>query len=136
VGKSLTTAYVDTGVLIYLFEGIDVDRRDAEALLDVYRDTELCTSLLVLAERLVNPVNRADVVLADDYRRWHEEHRVLEIDRSVAELAAEVRAATELPLPDAMHLAVALSHDWQEIWTSDRRLIRAAGSYDILLRTP
>lgn len=49
-----------------------------------------------------------------------------EIDRSVFDLATELRATHHLKTPDALHLAAAIRAGCAEFWTNDRRLEQAA----------
>lgn len=48
------------------------------------------------------------------------------LDRSVFELATQLRAQHNLKTPDALHLAAAISANCEEIWTKDDRLNKAA----------
>ena len=51
---------------------------------------------------------------------------------AVFELAATLRARHDLKTPDALHLAAAIHHGCDELWTNDHRFDRA--STDITIR--
>jgi predicted nucleic acid-binding protein len=68
------------------------------------------TSVLTLLEVLVKPLEANAIALADDFRAALSASanlRVIEVDRSVAELAAGIRASYGYRTPDAIHLATA-----------------------------
>jgi len=51
----------------------------------------------------------------------------------IADQAARIRAATNLQLPDAIHIATALVAGAEAFLTNDRQLLRAADELPILI---
>lgn len=133
------TAYLDSNVLIYAFEG------EREALLR-RRLTVLfegCAqgwlrafvATLVRAEVLVRPLRDGNAALAAWYRELLAGPgliTVLPLDGAIADRAALLRARHPgLHLPDAVHLATALYAGCDFFITSDSRLAAAAAGNDI-----
>jgi predicted nucleic acid-binding protein len=124
---------LDTMVLIYAFEGSGALGQACTTLLRSIEagEVEAVMSSLVLAELLVRPLrqNRVDVVerYLDTLARLP--HLVqVPADTAVCRLAAELRAdAAALRLPDAIHMATAMSQGATALISSDARLRSVAG---------
>ncbi|MCX7113762.1 MAG: type II toxin-antitoxin system VapC family toxin [Proteobacteria bacterium] len=123
--------YIDSCLIIYLIErnasfyGLVANamrRQDAN---------EICISPLVKLECLVAPLRREDQVLQQRYRNFFGTVTSLPIPEAVYEDATTLRARYHLKTPDALHLAVALRHGCEELWTNDDRLAKAAGKMAI-----
>jgi predicted nucleic acid-binding protein len=50
----------------------------------------------------------------------------VDVDSRIAEIAARIRAATNLKLPDAIHVATAVEHRAEEFLTNDAGFKRAS----------
>lgn len=119
--------YLDSCLLIYLVES----RSRAglvRAEMDAAGGTLFAISPLVVLECLVGPLGSGDEVLRSRYERLLGDITLLTMGVSVYERAARLRAAHRLATPDALHLAAALEHGCDELWSSDEKLLRAAGS--------
>lgn len=82
-------------------------------------------SVLLLTEVLTAPKRVDDRRLVQAYRRLFRQFpnlQVRDIDRDVAELAADLRARFDLRTPDALHTASAIVHGAQVFVTNDNRL--------------
>lgn len=81
------------------------------------------TSDLTLAEVLVKPMQDQNERLQDAYRQFLRPTSVLRMEpitREILEHAAGIRAAAELKLPDAIHLATAVSSRCDSFLTNDQ----------------
>ena len=70
------------------------------------------TSVLSLSEILVKPLRDGDAAAAEDCRRFlttFPNLRLLEVTRGIAKIAARLRAAHGLSLPDGIQMATALA---------------------------
>ena len=128
---------LDTMVFIYAFEGPREFGRPCTALLASIRDGDRAgvMSTLVLGELLVRPLreNRRDVALryVELLGRYPNLEQV-PADGAICQLAAELRATTpSLRLPDAIHVATALSHGATALVSFDVRL-RNLGSLEVV----
>jgi uncharacterized protein len=79
-------------------------------------------SHLVMAECLVKPLRLGDSFSVGRFEDFFEEMTNLELTEPVFRQAAQIRAASNLKMPDAIHLACAQFHSCDEIWTNDERL--------------
>ena len=120
--------YLDSCLLIYLVESrtrTDIVR----ATMSVAEDADFAISPLVVMECLVGPFRSEDEPLRLSYERMLDPMTLLTMGVTVFERAARLRATHRLGTPDALHLATALEHGCDELWTNDDRLSRAAGSF-------
>ena len=108
----------------------------AEAVRDRLTQTPrtLCVSGLVRLECIAGPLRSGDVELLHRYRRIFAEFQVVPIIELAFDLAAEIRAASGLRLPDALHLAIAETNACDEVWTADADFGRAAGAVTTHIR--
>ena len=103
--------YLDANSIIYAVE----KHPDYSALLDPLwlptkaQTIELITSELSLMECLTGPLKSGDLVLLKTYETTllRSEIRLLPITQSILRDAAQLRAATKLRTPDAIHAATA-----------------------------
>ena len=114
--------FVDASLVIDVMGGTERGERFTKVFAEI--EGTWCASPLVRLECRVRALSRRD------------ERRLREIDAllgtttslpltdAVYDLAAEIRAATGLKTPDALHLATALTHGCAEFWTADARLSR------------
>jgi predicted nucleic acid-binding protein len=115
--------YVDTAPVIYTVER----HADYESLLlplwaalDA-GTLEVVTSELTLLEVLVKPLRDNDQSLAQDYEKLLAATRLrtMPVTASILREAAQIRAATNLRTPDAIHAATALAAGCVQFITND-----------------
>jgi predicted nucleic acid-binding protein len=120
-----TSLYLDTNILISLFEGQHPRQLTLRAFMNLAigsGNVAFHTSALSFSELLVKPYRTKDEVLAQHYLQlarstdWLTVHQVAPI---VIETAAALRAGTSLRLPDAIHVATAMLADCDHILTFD-----------------
>lgn len=117
----------DANCFIYLLEAPDNDR--ARALRRAMGGiSSIYASTLTIAEILVKPFGNdgrdAALQFLEVFQRIPN-LILLEVDRDVAVLAAELRAQTRLKLPDAIHVATAIEAGAEAFLTNDTGLARA-----------
>ncbi|MES1255585.1 MAG: type II toxin-antitoxin system VapC family toxin [Acidobacteriota bacterium] len=118
---------VDTAVFIYL---IEEDPRFLPHILPLFRAADqgrrtLVTSALALLEVLVVPYRAGNRSLAERYEHLLTRSRgirMVELTRDQLRAAAQLRAATGVKTPDALHLVSALGAGCATFVTNDRRL--------------
>lgn len=125
---SLVRLYVDTNALIAAIEGQDLISDMIRQLLETAGSgrTTFVTSEITLAELLVGPLRSGDAERAEAMLSIVNSGSlfdVMPVDRGVILRAADLRAAyPALKLPDALHLATALTQHCPLMLSSDRRL--------------
>jgi predicted nucleic acid-binding protein len=85
------------------------------------------TSVLTLSEVLVQPLACGRTDLVGRYEAFLSAGpglSLVEIDRPIARLAAEIRAESSFRLPDALQIAAGLRHGATHFLCNDRRLKR------------
>lgn len=128
-----TCIYLDANVFIELWENRGTENSRLLWKLVVQasqKNWRLVTSELTLAEVLVKPIKLAkqtgDWSLADTYRfqiydKGHFQH-IAPVSRQILDMAANVRSEnSNVPLPDAIHLATALIENCTVIISNDKR---------------
>jgi predicted nucleic acid-binding protein len=105
--------YVDTSVIIYSIEKFPCYFSLLEPMwLDFERGKlEILSSELTLLETLVAPIRAGDALLIEAYEQLLLATRMqlIPISRSILREAANLRAATGLKTPDAIHAATAVA---------------------------
>lgn len=117
--------YLDTNVLIGLFELPEPAPGIVEALLDRSSREPLITSEITLSEVLVGPLRRRDSALEHFYRGLLSHRdliRLKPVTRALLLDAAAIRAATTMRLPDAIHIATAKRAKCTIVLSQDKRL--------------
>ena len=120
------TVGIDTGQLIYFIEEnsayIETVRFFFEAM--DRGDFMVVTSTVTLLEVLVHPLRRNNRELATEYRDilLNSKLTTLEVSSSIAEQAAQLRAAHNIRTPDAIQISAALSAGASHFFTNDIRL--------------
>lgn len=121
------TVFLDTAPLIYFIESHSPYQ---EKLNDIFAQNSsgqfvFLTSAITLLEVLVKPLKDGRTKLADQYKKILTEasgFRIMDVSSSVAIKAAELRAMYSLKTPDAIQLAVCITHDADYFLTNDERL--------------
>lgn len=119
--------YLDTNVWIYALEGYSAFRPELTQLFEQIQAGTLrgVTSELTLAELLVKPHRDQDVAQQARYKKAitnRQNFFIVPVLRDLLIDAAEVRANTQLKLPDAIHAATALRTDCTTFLSNDRQL--------------
>lgn len=120
--------YFDANIFVYALEGISPFVEELKEVFESVDNGEITafTSELSLAECLVKPYNEKDVIRQEIFDKTltdSDTFKVIPIDRQLLKDAAFLRANyTALRLPDAIHLATALSAHGTVFLTNDVRL--------------
>ncbi len=130
---------LDTSTFIYLIEKHPTFFGAVEPIFQAVDagTIQATTSVLTLLEVLVKPLEANAIALADDFRAAVSAStnlRVIEVDRSVAELAAGIRASYGYRTPDAIHLATAQLAGADAFVTNDDKLCGFSGVNVVSLR--
>lgn len=88
---------------------------------------EIAISAIAVAEVLAGPLKAGNEALARRYRRALTAWQVVPVDADLAMLAARLRAAHGLRLPDALHAATAIATGSAALVTHDRDFSRLKG---------
>jgi predicted nucleic acid-binding protein len=123
---------VDTAIFIYF---IEEEPRFLRHILPLFVEVdhgqrEVVTSALTLLEVLVVPYRAGNRQLAERYEQLLTRSRgirVIELTRDQLRAAAQLRAATGVRTPDALHLVAALGAGCKTFVTNDRRLSAVPG---------
>jgi predicted nucleic acid-binding protein len=129
---------LDTSIFIYHFEAHPRYQPLSAAILDgVERGKwRAVTSAITLMELTVQPwrLGREDVARKYEALLAHFPHlQVVDIDRSTARLAAQLRAKYSLRPPDALQAAACLAHGASAWGTNDRRLVALQPIVDVVV---
>lgn len=118
--------YLDTCLLIYAIEHHPDHAERVRAALSARPADTFAISPLVKHECLVKPLRDGDLRLLHRYEAGLSELATLAMSEPVFLDAARLRARHGLKTPDALHLACALRHGCDALWTNDERLAHAA----------
>jgi predicted nucleic acid-binding protein len=122
----MSRIYWDTNMFIYLHEDHPefgpLVRQAYEFL--VTRNDTLCTSVFTVGEVLTLPLRKQDQQATDLIRNsmLSGEVELIPFTLSMAERYAQIRGATPLKAPDALHLATAIETRIDLFVTNDRQL--------------
>ncbi|WP_299429966.1 type II toxin-antitoxin system VapC family toxin [uncultured Meiothermus sp.] len=130
--------YLDVNVFIYALEGFPEVSHALETLFKAIDSAAIqtVTSELALAEALIKPIQNTNIQHQAFYEMAIRSRRGLEVVpvlRTILLEAARLRGTTGLKLPDAIHLATALSSGCEVFLTNDHR-IKHAGLKTLLLQ--
>lgn len=119
--------YLDTCIVIYFVERHAVYSPQIESLMKNLSHADFFHSPLTKMETLVMPFRTKDTQLQKLYDFFFSSQTSLVIKDEIYEHAAQLRADfPSLKTPDALHLATALHHNCDELWTNDDRLSKIA----------
>jgi len=126
--------YLDTNATIYFVERIDPYYQGIKKRVLDASGAPLITCIiseLLLMEVRVLPLRNADQTLLSRYDRYFETFASQNIafDKSVFELATQLRVRHRVKTPDALHLAAAIHARCDQFWTNDGKLAKAAESH-------
>jgi len=118
---------LDTAVFIYFIEEHPKHLETVEPIFQAIASgrLEAITSTLTLLEVLVAPYRAGNIDLAQRYEAVLTRTRgllMVELERPVLRLAAQLRARSRVKTPDALQLAAGLARRCTAFVTGDRRL--------------
>jgi predicted nucleic acid-binding protein len=120
---------VDSAPIIYLMEEVQpfVDRY--RPLLEAHASgrVQFAISTLTLAEVMVGPLRKGHQAVAERHRKALESWRVVPLNADIAAMAARVRGAHGLRLPDAIQVATAIAARAYAVVSSDRDFSKVPG---------
>ncbi len=130
--------YLDVNVFIYALEGFPEVSHALAALFKAIDSAAIqtVTSELALAEALIKPIQNKNIQHQACYEMAIRSRRGLQVVpvlRTILLEAARLRGTTGLKLPDAIHLATALSSGYEVFLTNDHR-IKHTGLETLLLQ--
>lgn len=130
--------YLDSNIWIYALEPISEYSQPLTALFEATDagSLTLVTSELSLAEILVRPIQKANVLEQEAYIEAitsTDSLIVMPVDRSILIGAAEIRANTKLKLPDAIHAATAMASSCTTFLTNDKQFRTVKGLHTLLM---
>ena len=123
--------YLDANATIYFVERIEPYFQDIKKRVLDSNGAPLITctiSELLLMEVRVLPLRNGDQPLLSRYDRYFETFasQSIAFDKSVFELATQLRVKHRVKTPDALHLAAAIYAGCDQFWTNDGKLATAA----------
>lgn len=123
--------YLDANIFIYAVEGFPPAEVQLRGLFARFDKGELhaVTSELTLAEVLVKPIRDGKTEVQASYERLLQTTGTLTIapvTRAIIRQAAQIRASSSLKLPDAIHVASAMSSGCTTYLTNDSRFLSIA----------
>ena len=126
------TVYLDANVFIYVVEEVPLFLGVLGPLFDAVASGQVraVTSEVTLAEVLVHPVREADAEREAAFVRSVRTRgglTVVPVTRAVLVEAAQLRAATRMKLPDAIHAATARLSGCTVLLTNDARIVAVPG---------
>lgn len=118
--------YLDACLLIYAIERDPVFSHKVVEALQGDSARRYAISPLVRLECVVRPIRLADEMLQRQYSRAFDRFIELDMPPAVFDAATRLRARLGLRTPDALHLACAVHHGCEALWTNDERFARMA----------
>lgn len=123
--------YLDANVTIYFVELVEpYFTRLKTLMIDPDGAPRITCSIneLLLMEVRVKPMRDGNLALLSRFERYFEifANQSVAIDKSVFELATQLRVQHNIKTPDALHLAAAIHAGCDQFWTTDDRLAKAA----------
>jgi len=122
--------YLDSCLLIYACEAHPLfGPLTLAAMARKQPEEQFAISPLTCMECLVKPLHSGNMGLQRYYESSFACFTWLPLHDEVFDIAAKLRARHGLRTPDALHLACALHHDCQAMWTNGDRLTAAGHGF-------
>lgn len=123
---------LDTCLFIYF---IEEDKRYIDIIAQIFEaihagSLTAVTSGITLLETLVIPLRNKDKVVATQYEKLLTDSRgltLLNLDRNLLRIGADIRAKSGIKTPDALQIAAAQLYNCSAFVTNDRRLPKISG---------
>ena len=115
--------YLDACIIIDLVEG---QPEQQERLAAALKGRAVIATELARLESRIGALRQGQAGHLETYRQFFDGCDMLPMDRSVFDIATDLRVRHGIKTPDALHLAAALHSVCGEFWTNDKRLASAA----------
>ncbi len=123
--------YLDTNILIYLFELHDPYSKKVATILEEFTESgkQLLTSAITVTEFLAGTTSSSLETL----------HRVprlniIPVDENLAEQAANLQRKNSIKIGDSIHLATAIQQKTEAFFTNDKKLTKIVEKYIPVIR--
>ena len=120
----MAAIYLDTCMVIGLIEG---DANQQTILKTLLPSHQIYSTELARLEARLLAVRQNNETALQQFDRFFMVCEMIDLNRTVFELATTLRAGSQLKTPDALHLAAAIQSGCSEFWTNDKQLVKAAG---------
>jgi predicted nucleic acid-binding protein len=127
--------YLDANVIIYLVQNTP-NAFQVRAYLQAQAAPILCSSNLALLECMVMPFQQANQPLQQRFLTFFQSLELIPARRQIFVRAAQIRAATRLRTPDALHLAFASYGKCDVLLTGDAQIGQKWQQYSPRYRYP
>ena len=118
--------YLDTNILIYLFELHDPYSKKVAIILEEFTDSgkQLVTSAVTVTEFLAGTT-------LSSLETLHKVPKlnIIPVDENIAEQAAIIQRKNSIKIGDSIHLATAISQKADAFFTNDKKLIKVVDNY-------
>jgi predicted nucleic acid-binding protein len=131
----MTRIYLDANVIIYLVQNTP-NALQVRTYLQAQPTPILCSSNLSLLECLVLPFQQANRHLQQRFFTFFQSLELIPARRQIFVRAAQIRAATRLRTPDALHLAFASYGKCDVLLTGDAQIGQKWQQYSPRYRYP
>lgn len=127
--RHIRTLHIETAPLIYFIEQNVAYVKQVKAIFKEISDGTLqaSTSVITLTEVLSYPMrlNRQDLISTYQHILTNSKYfSLVDIDKNIAEYAAQLRAVYNFKTPDALQVATAIKSGCDAILTNDKGLVR------------
>jgi len=123
--------YLDANATIYFVERVEPYFTRLKTLMLDHQGRpriNCCINELLLMEVRVKPLREDDQVLLLRFEHYFQifASQFVALDKSVFDLATQIRVKHGSKTPDALHLAAAIHAGCDQFWTHDGKLVKAA----------
>ena len=118
--------YVDTNILIYLFELHDPYSKKVATILEEFTDggKQLVTSAVTVTEFLAGTISSSLETLHKVPKL-----NIISVDENLAEQAAILQRNNNIKIGDSIHLATAIYQKADAFFTNDKKIIKVVERY-------
>ena len=124
--------YLDSCIVIYLFEGPEALSKEIDSYLRPEQDPapKVFVSPLTRLECRIHPLREDDAELLQKYDSFFNAPEITTIPMTdnIFDRAAQIRAHDRLKTPDALHLAAAIGAECDTFCTNDTAFNKASGN--------
>lgn len=118
--------YIDTNILIYLFELHDPYSKKVATILEEFTDSgnQLVTSAVTVTEFLAGTTLSSLETLQKVPKL-----NIIPVDENLAEQAAILQRKISIKIGDSIHLATAIRQESEAFFTNDKKLTKVVKKY-------
>lgn len=118
--------YIDTNILIYLFESHDLYSKKVAGILEEFTSSgkQLLTSAVTVTEFLAGTTSSSLETL-QKVPKLH----IISVDENLAEHAANIQRENSIKIGDSIHLATAIQQKTEAFFTNDKKLTKVVEKY-------